>query len=41
MIWQGGMSFHGGLIGILIATIVFSKKHNVKFINTIPSRKKF
>ena len=29
MIWQGGMSFHGGLIGILIATIVFSKKHNV------------
>ena len=29
MIWQGGMSFHGGLIGVLIATIVFSKKHNI------------
>ena len=29
MIWQGGMSFHGGLLGVLIATIFFSKKHNV------------
>ena len=29
MIWQGGMSFHGGLIGVLIATIIFSKKHNL------------
>ena len=25
-IWQGGMSFHGGLLGIIIATILFSKK---------------
>tara|TARA_Y100000590_G_C15379068_1_gene885635 strand:+ start:37 stop:804 length:768 start_codon:yes stop_codon:yes gene_type:complete len=29
MIWHGGMSFHGGLIGILIATIIFSKKNNL------------
>ena len=29
MIWLGGMSFHGGLIGILIATIFFSKKNNL------------
>ena len=29
MIWQGGMSFHGGLLGVLIATIFFSRKHNV------------
>ena len=27
-IWQGGMSFHGGLIGIIIATILFAKKNN-------------
>ena len=29
-IWQGGMSFHGGLIGVIIATIWFAKKeqHN-------------
>ena len=33
MIWQGGMSFHGGLIGVIIATIIFCKKQNVnKFI---------
>ena len=25
-IWKGGMSFHGGLLGIIAATILFSKK---------------
>ena len=29
MIWQGGMSFHGGLIGVIVATIIFSKKNNI------------
>ena len=28
-IWKGGMSFHGGLLGIVIATIFFSKKNNL------------
>ena len=28
-IWEGGMSFHGGLIGIIIATYLFSKKHKI------------
>ncbi len=28
-IWEGGMSFHGGLIGIILATLIFSKKHNI------------
>ena len=27
-IWQGGMSFHGGLMGIIIASILFAKKNN-------------
>ena len=27
MIWNGGMSFHGGLIGVIIATKLFSNKH--------------
>ena len=27
-IWQGGMSFHGGLIGVIIASIWFAKKNN-------------
>ena len=29
MIWNGGMSFHGGLIGVIIATKLFSNKHNI------------
>ena len=29
MIWKGGMSFHGGLVGVMIATIIFSNKNNV------------
>ena len=33
MIWNGGMSFHGGLIGIIIASVFFSKKNKQnKFI---------
>ena len=27
-IWQGGMSFHGGLIGVVFASIFFAKKNN-------------
>ncbi len=27
-IWQGGMSFHGGLIGIIIVSIWFARKNN-------------
>ena len=26
-IWQGGMSFHGGFLGVLIAMYLFNKKH--------------
>ena len=33
MLWNGGMSFHGGLIGVIIATHLFSKKNKInKFI---------
>ena len=28
MIWKGGMSFHGGLVGIVISTFIYSKKNN-------------
>tara|TARA_A100001011_G_scaffold398230_1_gene501886 strand:- start:1816 stop:2595 length:780 start_codon:yes stop_codon:yes gene_type:complete len=27
-IWKGGMSFHGGVLGIIVATIIFSKKYD-------------
>ena len=26
-IWEGGMSFHGALLGIIISTYLFSKKN--------------
>ena len=29
MIWKGGMSFHGGLLGVILATYIFSKKNNI------------
>ena len=29
MIWNGGMSFHGGLIGIIISSYLFSKKNKI------------
>ena len=28
MLWNGGMSFHGGIIGIIFATFLFCKKNN-------------
>ena len=31
-IWEGGMSFHGGLLGVIIGTYIFSKLKNVQFI---------
>ena len=30
MVWKGGMSFHGGLLGVIFATYIFSKKNNIK-----------
>ena len=30
-IWQGGMSFHGGLLGVVISIIIFSKKKQINF----------
>ena len=29
MLWKGGMSFHGGLIGIIASTYIFGKKKNI------------
>ena len=27
-IWEGGMSFHGGLIGVIVTSIIFAKKNH-------------
>ena len=32
-VWQGGMSFHGGLIGITLSMLLFSLKNNIKFLS--------
>ena len=31
-IWLGGMSFHGGLAGVAIATIWFARRNNIRFL---------
>ncbi|MFI3241300.1 MAG: prolipoprotein diacylglyceryl transferase [Alphaproteobacteria bacterium] len=31
-IWQGGMSFHGGILGVIIATYLYAKKFGFKFL---------
>ncbi|MBL1703689.1 prolipoprotein diacylglyceryl transferase, partial [Klebsiella pneumoniae] len=30
-IWNGGIAIHGGLIGAIVTTIVFTKKRNISF----------
>ncbi|WP_421840797.1 prolipoprotein diacylglyceryl transferase [Marinobacter algicola] len=30
-IWEGGMSFHGGFAGVLVAALVFARKQNLRF----------
>ena len=31
-VWQGGMSFHGGFLGVLIATWLVARKHKLHFL---------
>ena len=28
-VWQGGMSFHGGLIGVVLAGLIYTQKHKI------------
>lgn len=32
-VWQGGMSFHGGLIGVLAAMALFAYRRNIHFLD--------
>lgn len=32
-VWEGGMSFHGGLIGVLVATFLWSRRHGMQFFD--------
>ena len=31
-IWQGGMSFHGGLLGVILAMWIFAKKYKINYL---------
>lgn len=33
-LWQGGMSFHGGMLGVLIALVGYTKYHNISLLRT-------
>ena len=32
-VWKGGMSFHGGLIGVIVSIFIFSKIKRINFFN--------
>lgn len=34
-VWQGGMSFHGGLLGVLLAMGLFNRKYKKGFFNIV------
>lgn len=34
-VWEGGMSFHGGLIGVLLAALLWSRRQRLHFFDTM------
>lgn len=30
-VWEGGLSFHGGIVGVILAIILFCKRHKIPF----------
>ncbi|STZ75958.1 prolipoprotein diacylglyceryl transferase [Bergeriella denitrificans] len=34
-VWEGGMAFHGGFLGVVVAMWLFSKKHHLSFLKTM------
>lgn len=33
-VWEGGMSFHGGFLGVVVATLIFCRRHGVALMPT-------
>ncbi len=31
MVWQGGMAFHGGLLGVIAAMVIYTKRRSIPF----------
>lgn len=34
-VWQGGMSFHGGFLGVLVAAALFARKYRLKWLQVL------
>ncbi len=34
MIWQGGMAFHGGLLGVVVAAVFYTRRHGIALTST-------
>lgn len=34
-VWEGGMSFHGGLLGVLVAGLIWSRRQAINFFDAI------
>ncbi|MBT4907402.1 MAG: prolipoprotein diacylglyceryl transferase [Rhodospirillaceae bacterium] len=32
-VWNGGMSFHGGLLGVIVAIILYARRYNILVLN--------
>ncbi|MGC9368787.1 MAG: prolipoprotein diacylglyceryl transferase [Paracoccaceae bacterium] len=33
MLWQGGMAFHGGLAGVMVAVVLYCRKHGIALLS--------
>lgn len=31
-VWEGGMSFHGGFLGVVIAMVIFARRHQLRWL---------
>ena len=34
-VWEGGMSFHGGLLGVVLANWLYARAHNLSFVRLL------
>ncbi len=34
-VWHGGMSFHGGLLGVIVATLLFARRHRINALSIL------
>ncbi|HYM86130.1 MAG TPA: prolipoprotein diacylglyceryl transferase [Pseudoxanthomonas sp.] len=34
-VWEGGMSFHGGLLGVMVAALWWTRRHKLHFFDTM------